>query len=75
MLANKLQPGGLLHMATDWKDYAVHMMRVMNEMPQFENRAGKGNYSERPEWRTLTKFEQRGHRLGHDVWDLLFTKL
>jgi len=50
------------------------MMRVMNEMPQFENQAGVEHYSERPEWRTLTKFEQRGHRLGHDVWDLMFNK-
>lgn len=75
MLATKMEVGGLLHMATDWKDYAKHMMRVMNDMPQFRNTAGADNYSERPEWRTLTKFEQRGHRLGHDVWDLMFTKL
>jgi len=75
MLAAKMGNGGLLHMATDWKDYAKHMMRVMNEMTAFENQAGVDNYSERPEWRTLTKFEQRGHRLGHDVWDLMFTKV
>lgn len=75
MLRTKMEVGGLLHMATDWKDYAKHMMRVMNDMPQFKNTAGAENYSERPEWRTLTKFEQRGHRLGHDVWDLMFTKL
>lgn len=74
MLADKMQPSGLLHMATDWKDYAKHMMRVMNAMPQFENKAGVDEYSARPEWRTLTKFEQRGHRLGHDVWDLMFIK-
>jgi len=74
MLADKMELGGLLHMATDWKDYAKHMMRVMNDFPQFNNQAGEGLYSERPEWRTLTKFEQRGHRLGHDVWDLMFTK-
>jgi len=75
MLAAKMEVGGLLHMATDWKDYAKHMMRVMNDASQFKNSAGANNYSERPEWRTLTKFEQRGHRLGHDVWDLMFTKL
>jgi len=75
MLAAKMEVGGLLHMATDWKDYAKHMMRVMNDASQFKNSAGAYNYSERPEWRTLTKFEQRGHRLGHDVWDLMFTKL
>jgi len=75
LLASKLEPGGLLHMATDWEDYARHMMRVMNDSTQFTNCAGKGNYSERPDWRTLTKFEQRGHRLGHGVWDLMFTKV
>ena len=75
MLSAKMEGGGLLHMATDWKDYAKHMMRVMNDASQFKNSAGANNYSERPEWRTLTKFEQRGHRLGHDVWDLMFTKL
>ncbi len=75
MLAAKMESNGLLHMATDWKDYARHMMKVMNAMPQFINKAGVGEYSPRPEWRTLTKFEQRGHRLGHDVWDLMFTKI
>jgi len=75
MLAAKMAPAGLLHMATDWQDYAKHMMKVMNEMPQFKNNAGVAEYSPRPEWRTLTKFEQRGHRLGHDVWDLMFTKI
>jgi len=74
LLATKMEVGGLLHMATDWEDYAKHMMVVMNGMPQFTNSAGTGNYSPRPEWRTLTKFEQRGHRLGHGVWDLMFTR-
>ena len=75
MIADKLQVNGLLHMATDWKDYAKHMMHVMNETSLFKNVAGQEQYSDRPEWRTLTKFEQRGHRLGHDVWDLMFTKV
>ena len=74
MLANKIQANGILHMATDWKDYAKQMMRVMSESSEFENQAGGENYSERPGWRTLTKFEQRGHRLGHGVWDLIFSK-
>ena len=74
-LSAKMEVGGLLHMATDWKDYAKHMMVVMNGVSQFANNAGVNNYSSRPEWRTLTKFEQRGHRLGHDVWDLMFSKL
>lgn len=75
MLVAKMQLGGLLHMATDWKDYAKQMMRVLSDAPQFKNSAGANSYSVRPEWRTLTKFEQRGHRLGHDVWDLMFTKI
>lgn len=75
LLATKMEVGGLLHMATDWKDYAKHMMVVMNDMPQFKNIAGSSNYSPRPEWRTLTKFEQRGQRLGHGVWDLMFSKI
>lgn len=75
MLAAKMQTNGLLHMATDWKDYAKHMLQVMHDMPQFKNRAGVDNYSARPEWRTLTKFEKRGQRLGHDVWDLMFSKI
>ncbi|MBN4080411.1 tRNA (guanosine(46)-N7)-methyltransferase TrmB [Beggiatoa alba] len=74
ILASKMATNALLHMATDWKDYAKHMMNVMNEIPQFKNHAGESNYSPRPDWRTLTKFEQRGQRLGHDVWDLMFTK-
>ncbi len=71
----KLKPGGVYHMATDWQDYAEWMMRVMNEAEGFENVAGSGQYSERPEYRPVTKFERRGHRLGHGIWDLLFKRL
>ena len=70
----KLKPGGVLHMATDWENYAEHMMEVMNGSSGFTNLAGPGQYSERPSWRPETKFERRGERLGHGVWDLLFTK-
>jgi tRNA (guanine-N7-)-methyltransferase len=70
----KLKPGGVLHMATDWEDYAKWMMQVMNEAPGYENMAGPGNYSERPDYRTLTKFEKRGQRLGHGIWDLMFKR-
>lgn len=70
----KLQPGGLLHMATDWEDYAEHMMTVMNQATGFTNLAGPENFSPRPEWRPKTKFEQRGTERGHGVWDLLFEK-
>ncbi len=69
-----LVPGGLLHMATDWEDYAGQMLRVLSEHPGFDNMAGRGGYSPRPEDRPLTKFEQRGQRLGHGVWDLLFER-
>lgn len=70
----KLQPGGVLHMATDWENYAEHMMDVMNGVTGFTNLAGKGQFSARPSWRPETKFERRGERLGHGVWDLLFEK-
>lgn len=74
LAARVLKPGGLLHMATDWEDYAHHMMEVMSEAPEFENNAGEGQFAPRPEERPLTKFEQRGQRLGHGVWDLLFRR-
>ncbi len=69
-----LIPGGVLHMATDWEDYARQMMTVLSAHPGFINQAGAGQFSERPESRPLTKFEQRGARLGHGVWDLLFER-
>ncbi len=74
LVHHALQPGGLLHMATDWEDYARHMLRVLSEHPGFDNLAGAGHFSPRPEERPLTKFEQRGQRLGHGVWDLLFER-
>ncbi len=72
LVRGKLKEGGTLHMATDWEDYAQHMMTVMNQAPGFRNLAGTGQFSERPAWRPETKFERRGERLGHGVWDLLF---
>lgn len=69
-----LAPGGLLHMATDWEDYAQQMLQVLSRHPGFRNRAGKGQFAARPDDRPLTKFEQRGQRLGHGVWDLLFER-
>jgi tRNA (guanine-N7-)-methyltransferase len=71
----KLKPGGIFHMATDWENYAEHMLEVMTKAKGFENVASKGNYIARPDYRPLTKFEQRGHRLGHGVWDLIFEKI
>ena len=71
-LRNKLKPGGLIHMATDWEDYAMHMLAVMNSAAGFSNTAKEGSFVMRPEYRPLTKFEARGQRLGHGVWDLIF---
>lgn len=75
LLRKKLKAGGIFHMATDWENYAEHMMNVMNEVEGFENTAGKDQFLSRPEHRPLTKFEQRGQRLGHGVWDLIFKKV
>lgn len=73
LVARKLRPGGLLHMATDWQNYAEQMLEVLAAQPQLENTAA--GYAERPEFRPTTKFETRGERLGHGVWDLLFRKI
>lgn len=69
-----LIPGGVLHMATDWEHYARQMLEVLSENHGFQNAAGVGRYFPRPLNRTLTKFERRGKRLGHGVWDLLFIR-
>jgi len=70
-----LSIGGIFHMATDWENYAEHMIEVMNIAPGYENIATDGDFIERPEHRPLTKFEARGHRLGHGVWDMMYKKL
>ena len=72
LLATRVRPGGLLHLATDWQDYAEHMLEVMQGADGWCNRAGDARFSERPDWRIETHFERRGQRLGHGVWDLLF---
>lgn len=71
-LRDKLQVGGRLHFATDWQPYAEHMLAIMEAVSGLENVAGAGHYAPRPDYRPSTKFEQRGERLGHGVWDLLF---
>lgn len=73
-IRQKLKSGGIFHMATDWQPYAEHMMAVMSAAEGFRNLAGDQQYAPRPEDRPITKFEQRGARLGHGVWDLLFIK-
>lgn len=74
LIARKLVPGGLLHMATDWEDYALHMTQVMKNSTDFENTSKDGDYVQRPHYRPLTKFELRGHRLGHEVRDLVYRR-
>ena len=70
----KLKVGGVFHMATDWENYAEHMMEVMSAAEGYNNVAGNGAYSPQPEWRPVTKFQKRGERLGHGVWDLMFER-
>jgi tRNA (guanine-N7-)-methyltransferase len=74
LLGRALRPGGVFHAATDWEDYARHMMLVLSASPEVENAAGPGRYAPRPDDRPLTHFEQRGQRLGHGVWDLVFLR-
>ena len=74
LVGSKLRPGGRFHMATDWEDYARHMLAVMEAAPGFHNVAGAGEFAPRPLQRPLTKFERRGQQLGHAVWDLLYAR-
>lgn len=73
-IRQKLAPEGILHLATDWENYAEHMKEVMDAAPGYRNTENSGGYSERPEFRPVTKFEMRGERLGHGVWDLLYQR-
>jgi tRNA (guanine-N7-)-methyltransferase len=74
LLRRKLVDKGVIHLATDWEHYAEFMMEVMSDAQGFKNQAKEFCFSERPEYRPITKFERRGERLGHGVWDLLFEK-
>lgn len=74
-IRQKLQIGGVFHMATDWKPYAEHMMKVMDQSVGYQNQSGEGCFAERPEYRPITKFETRGQALGHGVWDLLYQRV
>lgn len=71
-LAGRLAPGGMLHCATDWEPYAQQMLEVLGAEPGLENTAD--GYAPKPDYRPLTKFENRGIKLGHGVWDLVFRK-
>jgi tRNA (guanine-N7-)-methyltransferase len=74
LLARKLMPGGRLHLATDWQDYAEQMWDVLDATEGLQNHAGARGHVPRPQWRPQTHFESRGQRLGHGVWDLLYDK-
>jgi tRNA (guanine-N7-)-methyltransferase len=73
LLASRIAPGGYLHCATDWEQYAQQMLEVLNADPQLQNTAS--GYAPRPDFRPQTKFETRGIRLGHGVWDLMFKRV
>jgi tRNA (guanine-N7-)-methyltransferase len=72
LLASRLKSGAYLHCATDWEEYAQQILDVLCAEPLLENTAD--GFSPRPDYRPLTKFEQRGLRLGHGVWDLVFRR-
>ncbi|MEO1766274.1 tRNA (guanosine(46)-N7)-methyltransferase TrmB [Thiobacter aerophilum] len=72
LVADRLRPGGYLHIATDWQPYAEQILAVLSAQPHLENTAA--GFAPRPSWRPITKFESRGLKLGHGVWDVLFRK-
>jgi tRNA (guanine-N7-)-methyltransferase len=76
-LAARLKPGGYLHCATDWQPYAEQILEVLNAEPLLKNTAPAGGdgYAVKPDYRPLTKFENRGIKLGHGVWDVVFTRV
>ncbi len=76
LLASRIAPGGWLHCATDWQDYAAQMLEVLGASPSLVNTAPAADgFAPRPELRPLTKFEARGLQLGHGVWDLYFRRV
>lgn len=70
-----LKPGGIFHMATDWEPYSEHMLEVMDVAEGYENIAGSEKFVDRPEHRPYTRFEKRGERKGHGVWDIMYKKI
>jgi tRNA (guanine-N7-)-methyltransferase len=74
LISQKLITGGTFHMATDWQHYAEQMLEQMDNTAGYTNTSGHGNYSESKGYRCETKFERRGLRLGHGVWDLIYQK-
>lgn len=74
LLTKKIKKGGFIHCATDWQEYAEHILDVLSNESMLQNQRVEGGYSPKPVQRPLTKFEQRGERLGHGVWDVIFIK-
>ncbi len=72
LLCSKLKSGAYIHVATDWQEYAEWVLEVLNAEPQLKNTAT--DYAEKPSYRPLTKFENRGIKLGHGVWDMVFIR-
>ena len=75
LIHQKMKPGAVFHAATDWQEYADYMLTLLEADPGFKNVYKVGEFSPRPAERPLTKFEQRGQRLGHGVWDLIYTRI
>lgn len=74
LVCRKLKPGGIFHAATDWEPYAEHMAALLDDWPALGRLQAGSPFAPRPDYRPLTKFETRGQRLGHGVWDLLYRK-
>jgi tRNA (guanine-N7-)-methyltransferase len=75
LVTERLQKGGVVRMATDWQPYAQEMLATLQANPRLQNLATDGTYIPRPTERTATRFEKRGERLGHEVWDLAFRRI
>jgi len=74
LIISRLAPGGVFRLATDWEHYALQMLEVIGANPSLENLSASGDWMQRPEERAPTRFEKRGARLGHGVWDLAFRR-
>lgn len=74
-IRQSLTNDGVFHLATDWENYAEHMVEILSNAQGYKNIATDGDYIERPAHRPLTKFEARGHRLGHGVWDMMYQRI
>jgi tRNA (guanine-N7-)-methyltransferase len=74
LVASRMRPGGVFRLATDWEEYALQMLAVLGASGSFTNLSPTGDWMPRPEERAPTRFEKRGARLGHGVWDLAFRR-